>query len=751
MSILLLADVIHVKNSLDWGTVSFVLTIFLLLLFSNKLKTMGVLTTIVDLAISGSMSIVLLLFGILFFCSVIPLPKQNNNFALGTSLLCGSLLSIFYSCFSGGFISYDFGIPYVLLFAGLSLLFGSLISLDILSSPSSDSIINALFFFFFISTAFSFFYGASLDSAGIWFIALSVLFLLCSTLLILHNNKISLFGVSERTGLIILAILILVALLLYGYKYLLSFYNYFVNTFLTISKVGLPSISFSDYLFAFYNTYQKFIDFVFASITFLLYSFFLFIPDLLALGSFAIGNFYLKMILFLFGIISYVTFSLNTFSLSGFNFNLPNVSNLSLPSFQGFTLPNFQGYIGLLFASLLFLLYGLFLFSPDSLALASFDIGNFYLKMLLFLFGMGVFVIFGMNTFQMPDLHFENIRLPKIGLSDYAFFSVKNFQIVFYFITITLLLFYLFLYSSKKHYTFETLATLNNLISFIIFFLTLTILYAVSRSYFMNKEGWIGSAYAILFYLPTFFYDMLVYFMHEFNLTTNIVYILFVTEVVLLLAYYYIPILIGKSMNQNAIIVFPKAEFIDMQQEIAGPIVDSSGTYITDPSSGTVTKIEPTVLTNYSISMWIYLNPQPGTEHNEYTIFHYGRSVSNSGSPKVTYIAKDDEYNIYFSNNDIQMPYKLTGLPKQTWNQFVFNYTSTRADLFINGQLNYTRTFETPNSIPTYTNKDTIHIGEEDGVYGAICNIKCYTVPLTQTMIANSYTLLMYKNPPVDL
>ena len=91
------------------------------------------------------------------------------------------------------------------------------------------------------------------------------------------------------------------------------------------------------------------------------------------------------------------------------------------------------------------------------------------------------------------------------------------------------------------------------------------------------------------------------------------------------------------------------------------------------------------------------------------------------------------------------MSYEIT-LPSQKWNYFAFNFSTTTVDLFINGKLE--KTFTYMGNRPTYAPTDAITVGSPQGLNGAICNIRYYTVPLSSSQIANSYNLLMYKNPP---
>jgi hypothetical protein len=87
------------------------------------------------------------------------------------------------------------------------------------------------------------------------------------------------------------------------------------------------------------------------------------------------------------------------------------------------------------------------------------------------------------------------------------------------------------------------------------------------------------------------------------------------------------------------------------------------------------------------------------------------------------------------SNNSF---YDVT-IPNQKWNHIAVNYNRNRADVFINGNLE--RTFDMANSIPEYSELDTITVGEENGIEGAMQNLVYYHHPLSQGEIVNIYNL----------
>jgi hypothetical protein len=88
-------------------------------------------------------------------------------------------------------------------------------------------------------------------------------------------------------------------------------------------------------------------------------------------------------------------------------------------------------------------------------------------------------------------------------------------------------------------------------------------------------------------------------------------------------------------------------------------------------------------------------------------------------------------------------------MPSQKWNNIVFNYSSNKVDLFINGILEKTFIFDDSNKIPVYADNDVIRCGQPNGLYGAICNIVYTKENLLNNQIVNNYNILMLKNPPL--
>lgn len=288
--------------------------------------------------------------------------------------------------------------------------------------------------------------------------------------------------------------------------------------------------------------------------------------------------------------------------------------------------------------------------------------------------------------------------------------------------------------------------------SVLIILVGFAILFNAFSNYLKSIKGANGFLIYLIFYIPCLISDFAEYIIKEFRLTTNAVFILFILELILLLLYFYLPTLInqisitgGEPILENY--VYLSSENIIPVQDIV--TFENTQTNVADFG-------EKSISTNYALSMWVYLNnysTSMAAYNKETLVFDYG-----NGKPKITYynneddITKMDTYRIYFSNrlntdNNNSNFYEIQ-IPNQKWNNFVFNYSSKYVDLFINGKL--TRTFYFKENIPHYHIGDVVTTGSENGLSGAIANIRYYQKKLTSREITAFYNILKKKNPPTN-
>ena len=316
-------------------------------------------------------------------------------------------------------------------------------------------------------------------------------------------------------------------------------------------------------------------------------------------------------------------------------------------------------------------------------------------------------------------------------------------------ITLCLIFFFTILYyfTNTNSASFLVASYIINILLFVIIIVGLAIFFYIYSNYLKSLSGWTGFFVYFLFYIPCLLIIFLKYILNEFKMTTNIVFVLFILEIVLILLYFYLPKILNKLSQKDGIVILEDSAFLDKQQIL------SSSIDLKIPDLEPNGSQKHIFRRNYSISLWVYLNEQ-SSDYKAYSketnIFDYG-----NGKPRITYYNDSydskytDKYIFYFNESHGDKSGFEISLPHQKWHNFVFNYRDSMVDLFINGNLEKSYSF-TENNNQTFFANDQITIGNTDGLYGAICNIKYYTEPLTQFQIINMYNLLMNKNPPVN-
>jgi hypothetical protein len=317
----------------------------------------------------------------------------------------------------------------------------------------------------------------------------------------------------------------------------------------------------------------------------------------------------------------------------------------------------------------------------------------------------------------------------------------------------------------------------------------LAIAYHVLSEYIARLPGWMGFIGQLLFFIPCMLYDAWMYMFQQFKITPASIYVLIFVEFLLILVYIFLP-----KINNTI------TGLDDGKQLLVNPVILNKGVQVIATSDDlkvpqTLAQLNNNInpdqyRTNYCISMWVFVNPQNGSNAaytTESEIFKYGYYTDASGGydasgaydPSGTYriehvkpmiryyggagngtdtVNERDKFVFYFSEY-VDPPtgqyvmhrdtFYDVSVPTQKWNQFVFNYNRNNVDLFINGRLE--RSFVMTGTMPQYNHLDQITIGNNNGVQGAICNVAYYNHPLSQQQITYAYNMLIGKNPPIGL
>ena len=304
--------------------------------------------------------------------------------------------------------------------------------------------------------------------------------------------------------------------------------------------------------------------------------------------------------------------------------------------------------------------------------------------------------------------------------------------------------------SSNLSATTEILLNYFGLIIVIlIIIIALAISYFIFRNYLRKQTGTLGFIITLIFYIPCLFSDFIQYIKEQLKITPNIIFIMFIIEVILLIIYISAPYFIDYILKKNAVLLMMDPMFLANDKVIA-----TSDTFILSNSSSTVGSPLTTITyrdTNYSISFWLYINPNTSASLGyvkESNIINYA-----GGKPRMTFVCDGinmlNTATIYLSNSSTNTKFENIDLPLQKWNNIVFNYYNNTADFFLNGVLTRSTQFTDDNIPFTGSDTDTIIVGETNGIVGAICNVNYYAMPLPLRQITDNYNLLLTYNPPV--
>jgi hypothetical protein len=303
-------------------------------------------------------------------------------------------------------------------------------------------------------------------------------------------------------------------------------------------------------------------------------------------------------------------------------------------------------------------------------------------------------------------------------------------------------------------------------LSVLVLIIGLAIIYRIFVRTVINARGWMGFFLKTLFLIPCLFIDFMEYAFADLKSTPKMVIVLFILEILIILAYMYVPRITNPS--KDSIVLLNNPVFLSKIQSIG----KANQLFMKQNDVNNPSKSLTTIRKNYSISMWVYVNQHPNSNaaySKETSIFRYGYPNSSNGNPKITYYNdrndpnNTDKFIFYVNQNyDNDASGVSVSIPTQSWNQIVVSYNDLVVDIFVNGSLEKTvslgSTAGTPSSttLPIYNDGDIIEVGEGDntvtngGLHGAICNVVYHKTPLTPYQISGMYNLNRYKNPPVN-
>lgn len=197
-----------------------------------------------------------------------------------------------------------------------------------------------------------------------------------------------------------------------------------------------------------------------------------------------------------------------------------------------------------------------------------------------------------------------------------------------------------------------------NIILFAIFLVGLAIGYKVLKNSAKKLRGWPGFIVNFLFFIPCLISDLIDYIFLEFKTAPNTVFVLFIIEIILILAYLYVPKLLKYITTKNGLILQEQPVYLNKSTIISNSsifLLPSSLTNVTADMSSNVFN------SNFGLSMWIYVNnmgisiqEEDPVSNSGSILFQIASPNDTNGKPCIRYIG-NDKWNFIFSDQLIQV------------------------------------------------------------------------------------------------
>jgi hypothetical protein len=264
------------------------------------------------------------------------------------------------------------------------------------------------------------------------------------------------------------------------------------------------------------------------------------------------------------------------------------------------------------------------------------------------------------------------------------------------------------------------IGTLFGISSFIIM---LAIIYKLSYTYFLKIGGISRKIVEFIFFIPCLLSMLVSYLLQQYSSTTNEVLLLLAFEAILFLLYYAITYIQYK--NDDVISVLSHVMFLDRKQIITTPCVLFENNMKDKTVDGR---------RRYSISLWISINTEVSNQYSV-PILQFAQNT-----PLITYeFSKEKKQNVFvFQCGKDTVPEKsMLSMTPQQWHNIIITYTTDKACIYCDGTI--VRVVSLEKNVPEYVSTDTLIIGSEKKLNGAIADVNYFTYELNSLEILGIY------------
>lgn len=214
-----------------------------------------------------------------------------------------------------------------------------------------------------------------------------------------------------------------------------------------------------------------------------------------------------------------------------------------------------------------------------------------------------------------------------------------------------------------------------NLILLAIVIVALAIGYNVLKNSAKRMRGWPGFIVNFLFFIPCLLSDFVDYMLSEFKQAPPSVFILFIIEIILILAYIYVPKILKMLIVKNGVTLQHKPVYLNRVKILSNSDIFLLPNSVTSALASDVSS--NTYNSNFGLSMWIYVNNMGTSKLQENGSFLFKNSSPNNanGKPSIQFMGGNDEWKFTFTdqlikNNVIDDENDILNFLKDAWVYF---------------------------------------------------------------------------------
>ena len=359
----------------------------------------------------------------------------------------------------------------------------------------------------------------------------------------------------------------------------------------------------------------------------------------------------------------------------------------------------------------------------------------------IYLIVLSTFITKDMNElYSKKYLYTMSILIPVLigfGYLIYSYSVISDRKELGRFAAITVLLFlviYMYNYFKVSDTIISSASFMSNIIVISIVIFAIIIFAKVFKDIAYSIEGMPGIIMRVLFFIPCMLADFFDFLMGQITASPFVVYVLIAIEILLILAYYYMPKLVQLYAEKEGYKILDKPEFLKNEKRL----ISYSELMAAEKISITS---EPKIKNEYAFSMWFYLVrlPQNHSPYNkDANIFEFVNQ-----HPKITYNGKDNLCKVQIS--PVPADNRTFKIAMQKWTHCVVSYSVNNVDIFVDGELIATA----PRTINDQTEiSDYVVVGQDAGMHGGICNIVHYNRSLLKMEIDQLYSINKDADPP---